>query len=773
MCLPVLLPQEPHDLYGVLRRSLLKSNIYMREIHRVIGMLLAMIILFAAAPVRAQDPLFIQRLNGPIVLDGMSDEPAWNEVSPLPMVQYQPVFNGENTERTEVRIAYDDNYLYLSGRLYDSDPDGMRANSLYRDRYSGDDVFAIVLDTFDDNESGLWFSTTPAGIRVDRSVSNDAEFGGGGFFGGVINSSWNTYWDTEVVTNEDGWFVEMRIPFSSLGFQDIDGRVEMGFIVYRYIARKSERHIYPAIPPNWGMGFAKPSEAQTIVLEGVKSSKPLYITPYVIGGTGRDAELNDAGTAYERIGNTSRDIGLDFKYAITNNLTLDATINTDFAQVEADDQQVNLTRFSLFFPEKRQFFQERAGIFDFATGMTDRVFHSRNIGLSEEGPVRILGGGRLVGRLGGWDVGLIDMQTESSGDQPAENFGVLRVKRRVLNTQSYAGVLITSRLGDDGSYNVAYGLDAVLKLSGREYLTAKWVQTFEDEPLESESFDFAEAGFARIQLQRRGDTGISFNTALTYSGRDYNPGIGFVRRRDYSSYFGDLAYGWIPGQESSFRTVNASVFFSAFYRNSDGSLESIRATHSWDMNMKSGAEVRATARLEVEDLLEAIEFPGDTEVPEGRYTFATLEANYKFPDGSFIRGRNNSVSIGSFYDGWRAQVNVEPTVSLSRYVELGTTYRFSRLRFSDRDQSVDVHLVGLKAQIGFNKKVSLNSFIQYNTSANRIAANIRFRYNIKEGNDLWIVFNQNVNTDRERETPILPVSESRTVLLKYTHTFIR
>ena len=304
-------------------------------------------------------------------------------------------------------------------------------------------------------------------------------------------------------------------------------------------------------------------------------------------------------------------------------------------------------------------------------------------------------------------------------------------------------------------------------------MTTKWVQTFENGPLESESFDFMEAAYARLQLERRGETGISFNTAITYTGRDYNPGIGFVRRRDFTSYFGDFAYGWLPSAESPFRTVNVSVFLSSFFRNRDGSLESLRATHTWDVNMKSSAEITVTAKLEVEDLEEVLEFPGDTEVPAGRYTFATIETRFKFPDGGFIRGRNNTMSFGSFYDGWQARLNLEPSINISRHVELGATYQFSRLRFPDRDQSTDVHLVGLKTQIGFNKKVSLNSFIQFNTAADLAVANVRFRYNFREGNDLWIVYNQNVNTDRFREVPALPATESRTILLKYTYTFAR
>lgn len=726
--------------------------------------------------VSGQDPYRLHRLNGPIVLDGLSNEAAWAQVEPLPLIQYGPIPGGPMTEKSDIRVAYDEQFLYVSGQFFDSEPEEIRSNSLYRDRYSGDDVFGIVLDTFDDNENALWFSTTPAGIRIDRSVANDAEFTGGGFES-VMNSSWNTYWDVEVVTTEKGWFMEMRIPYSSLGFQDIDGRVEMGLIVYRYIVRNAERHIYPAIPPDWGLGFVKPSQAQTVILENVKSSKPIYITPYVTAGVGQVSELNDMETLYELNGDFQRDVGLDIKFPLTTNLTFDATINTDFAQVEADNQQVNLTRFSLFFPEKRQFFQERSGIFNFSTDQFDRVFYSRRIGLGDDGIVRILGGARLVGRIGGWDIGFLNMQTESSPNLPTENFGVLRLRKQVFNEQSYAGTIVTSRVGEGGSYNLVYGLDGIFKVSEKEYLTTKWIQSFEDEPYTSPKFDFAESAFAQVRLERRGNLGIGFISMISYSGQDYNPGIGFVQRRGYTSGVGELGYGWLTSEASTLREVRASVDFRSYFRNMDGSLETLSTSHAWNLNTKSGGSITPRVRLRVEDLDQVLSFPGDVEVPVGRYSFVTGEVRFKFPEagiGPIRTGfEGNSISYGSFYDGWQFNVSFSPVWSLSKHFEFSVPYRYSRLRFTDRNQAVDVHLVGLKTQIGFTTRVSINSFIQYNTSEKLVTGNVRFRYNIREGNDLWLVVNQNMNTDRMREELALPVIESRTVLLKYTHTFIQ
>ena len=732
--------------------------------------------LLAPSLASGQDPYYLHRLNGPIVLDGLSNEAAWAEVEPLPLIQYGPIPNGPMTEKSDIRIGYDDQFLYVSGQFFDSEPEEIRTNSLYRDRYSGDDVFGIVLDTFNDNENALWFSTTPAGIRIDRSVANDAEFTGGGFES-VMNDSWNTYWEVAAIQNGKGWFTEMRIPYSSLGFQVVDGRVEMGLIAYRFIVRNSERHIFPAIPPDWGLGFAKPSQARTVILENVESSKPMYITPYLTGGVGQVSELNDQESSYERVDNYQRNVGLDFKFPMANNLTFDATINTDFAQVEADNQQVNLTRFSLFFPEKRQFFQERSGIFSFSTDLFDRVFYSRRIGLSDDGVVRILGGARLVGRIGGWDIGLLNMQTESSPSSPAENFGVLRLRKQIFNEQSYAGTIVTSRVGDDGSYNLVYGLDGAFKVSEREYLSTKWIQTFEDNPFASSKFDFAESAFAQVRLERRGNLGFGFISMLSYSGQDYNPGIGFVQRRGYTSGVGELRYGWFASESSTLREIRPVVDVRSFFRNMDGSLESLSASHSWKLNTKSGGEITPRVRFRVEDLNEELSFPGNVDVPVGRYSFVTAAVSFSLPEGGIgpIRTdrQGNQISYGSFYDGSQFNVMISPVWSPSKHLEFTVPYRYSRLRFTDRNQSVDVHLVGLKTQIGFTTRVSINSFVQYNTAEKLVNGNVRFRYNIREGNDFWLVFNQNMNTDRMREELALPVIESRTVLLKYTHTFIQ
>lgn len=725
---------------------------------------------FAQSPETDPPPLILSRLTGPIELDGFVNEPAWAKIDSLAVVMYSPIFMGQMTERTDIRVAYDDQYLYLGGRLYDSDPDGIRANSMYRDRYSGDDAVALILDTFNDRQNGLWFSTTPNGVRIDMSVSNDLDALGRNPFDTVINMSWNTFWDAATQITDSGWSLEIRIPFTSLGFQTTDGMVEMGLSVTRRISRKNEIHEFPATPPNWDLSYAKPSKFRRIQLRDINVGRPVYITPYVASGAEQYSSLSDDETQYDLQSDWTGDVGGDVKYNVTNNLTLDLTVNTDFAQVEVDDQQVNLTRFSLFFPEKRRFFQERSGIFEFRTvGRFDRLFNTREIGLYEGNSVPIYGGARLVGRIGGWDIGAINMQTAAAHGNPSENFGVYRIRKQIFNPSSYVGTLITTRLSSKGNWNAVYGLDSRVKIGSSEYIDLKWAQAF-DETADSNAP--GANGFVRGQIERLTQIGLSYRLSAAWGGTEFEPGIGFVSRTGFVQPFVLAGYGWFASDRSKILSVRPEVLFTQFLRSSDGSLETQIMWHSWSLEMKSGDSHTFQLEARKDDLTEPAEFPEDTEIPAGRYTFYNFNWDYMMRFGRLWR-INASTEFGQFYDGSNIQIEVEPTWNLSRYLEFGGTYQFNRVRFPDRDQGFFVHLARVQSQISFSTAASVSAFLQYSTAADVVSANVRFRYNFREGNDFWLVYNEGRNTDRLQGDPILPSIDSRTLFLKYTYTFIR
>ena len=489
--------------------------------------------------------------------------------------------------------------------------------------------FGIILDTFNDKENALVFWTSPAGIRGDVAVSAD---------GGMNNDSWNTYWDAAAVKNNEGWFAEIRIPFSSLGFKRESEIIKIGLITYRFIARKNEMQLYPSISPNWNV--TTPSKAGEVILKNIICQKPVYITPYLIGGAGRINVLNESANTYITEKDFIDNAGLDVKYNLSYNLTLDATINTDFAQVEADNQEVNLTRFSLFFPEKRQFFQERAGIFNFNTsvGNPDRLFHSRKIGIYNGREVPIFGGLRLVGRTGKWDIGFFGLQTKKTEELPSENFGVLRLRKQVFNENSYAGGMLTSRTSKNGNNNIAYGLDGIFRLFGNEYLTLKWSQTFDEDIQRNQKFNFIKASSFQVMWQNRDLEHLGYMLSVSRAGEDFQPGMGFTTRQDYTEYVWNVSYNIFKDEESKFRQLSPFQLYGfVAARNSNGSIESAQLEYDTDFIWKSGASVWFDVEAYYESLTESASFPRDTEIPAGNYTFYKIEGGYNPPVGDLFR----------------------------------------------------------------------------------------------------------------------------------------
>jgi len=717
-----------------------------------------------SARAQSPSPRSLSRLNGPVQVDGRITEPAWQDIEPLPMTMYQPTYQGEMSERTDIRVAYDDTHLYVAGRLLVSDRSDLRANSLYRDRYSGDDTFAIIIDPFNDNENALWFFTTPTGVRVDLAVSNDAEGG----FGGAVNSNWDTFWTSAATQTDRGWFAEMRIPLSSLGFQSDGDQVEMGLIVYRFLAKGNRRHIYPSIPPDWNLGFAKPSQARDVALHNVDVEQPLYVTPYALAGADVTTESGDADRQRRSL---VHEVGGDLRYNLSPNLTLDLTANTDFAQVEADPQRVNLTRFSLFFPEKRRFFQERASTFEFNTGGNDRLFNSRRIGLVDGEPVRIWGGARLVGRVGAWDLGVLNMQTAADEglDVPSENFGVARLRRRAFNETSYVGGILTSRVGMDGTYNVAYGLDGVIRVVGDEYLTVKGAQTVDHALVRSDALDPADATLGLVRWERRRSDGLHYQTTLTRAGADYRPDVGFITRRDFTELGGDVAYGHFPEGTSLFRRITPRLSGTIALRNEDGSAESMRLEHAWEWAFAAGQTLRPSVEVRMEDLRSPLDFPENTTVPAARYTFGSAGLQFGPSDGSLLR-MNAGASVGSFFDGWRVQGTLSPTWNPSMHLELGGTYEVNAVRFPNPRADFVTHVARLRALVAVNKEISVDTFLQYNSVAEAATADLRFRYNAGEGKDLWIVYDEAFALGESRRTTRLS-TQARSLRIKLTYTF--
>lgn len=723
------------------------------------------IILLFSESIQAQSssPFVIPKLNGNVTLDGKVDEPAWEAIEPLPLVTHWPSFGKPvDMDQTQIRIAYDEEYLYVSCRCYENDPNNISATSYKRDIVNMSmDGLSIALDTFNDNENALWFNVTPAGARMDAAVSNDAQ--------NPPNFFWDTIWEAETVITNYGWTVEMRIPFSSLRFESEDGRVEMGLIAYRYSAHNVTLQIFPAIPSEWGFtSFLKPSQSQRIVLNEVENTNPVFITPYLLGGIQRSAQLNADATGYRHNTDLTYEAGLDLKMGLTDNTTLDMTLNTDFAQVEADDQQVNLTRFSLFFPERRQFFLERASIFEFSFGGSDRLFHSRRIGLHQGQPIRILGGARTITRSGGWDIGLLSIQTARDLGLTSENHSVARVRKQLSNPQSYAGGMLTSRIDERGNYNLSYGLDGIFNLWGDDFLNFNIAQTADNNInnliIDSETLRF------QAEWERRRFVGLSYNFNFNYSGELYEPAMGFQLRNNYIKFGDRVSWGWTPGNDSSMQRIQASMNSSIYLRNEDGSLETSEFGPSVELTWKRGNLATAEFLYITEDIFQTFQLADDVEVPAGRYSFQEALLSYHTPRGESLRAIFTAGG-GGFFDGNRITASITSIWDPSRVVNLNLFYQVNRINFNDRNQDLTAHVARLRMELTFSTSLTFSSFVQFNSSNDIGVLNFRFRYNPRDGNNFYLVFNETLNSDRDRLTPHLPSSENRAVMLKYDYTF--
>lgn len=714
----------------------------------------------------AMPAMVVHRLSAPVTLDGLVIEPAWDDVTPLPLYQHGPVVGGPLTEHTELLLAHDENYVYMAARNFMQDPASLSETTFKRDSWSDeDDQIGLILDTFDDSENAVAFVLYATGARIDASVRNDARTMAS------VNVDWNTFWDGSVTRDDQGWYAEMRVPLSSLNFEtDAEGRVRMGVLLYRFIARTGEHQMYPEVPPDWGFwSFVKPSKGARMDFDGLERRRPLYVTPYVLGGLSHRYALDETETVYDRRSETQREIGGDVKYGLSSNVTLDLTLNTDFAQVEADNQQVNLTRYSLFFPEKRQFFLERTGNFSFDFDGSNQLFYSRRIGLRDGDPVPLLGGARINARAGSTDLGALVMRSRSVGDASAETFGVIRLKRQVMNANSYFGHISTVRMDADGMYNLALGLDTRINAFGDDYLTVALGKTLESDGVNLETA----LDNARVWAEWRNTRaiGLAYDLGFAYAGPEYRPGLGFESRSDYSAVTGGGAYRWRPEEGSESRVAEQGVVLmgAAYLRNADGSLESGSLDLSYELALTSNQFFTVGVRGTDDDLVETFELSDDAWVPVGRYRGLEGRFNYTMPTRYPVRS-NVVLTAGRFFDGTRWAVLLSPFWTPSPRFKVTGAYEANHITFGARDQTFTAHVARMQTEFMLDTRVTLSSLLQYNSAADDLSMNARLRINPREGRDLYIVYSESLRTDLGMAALLPPRSRGRTLLIKYSQT---
>ncbi len=675
-----------------------------------------------------------------IELDGVLSENVWLQApSVTDFRQREPLAGRAATEQTVVRIAYDDRTLYVGIIAQDSEPDRIVARILQRDKlltksgfgrsfgFGGDDAVAILFDPFQDHRNGVVFATNPNGAEFEALVTDE---------GSEINIDWRGVWEVASARTPGGWSAEFAIPWRTLRYPSGGGDAPWGLNVARVIRRKNEETLWQSWEREGG-GLARVSRAGhlTGLTDLPSPGLNLETKPFVLGGSAQ--ERDDPGGIETDL---EYDVGLDLKTEVRPGLLLDLTVNTDFAQVEVDDAQVNLTRFSLFFPEKRDFFLENAGIFDFGTAANQfeppryQMFFSRRIGIDEDGEVPLLGGARLTGRVGGQTVGLMNVLTDAAYGKPRENFSVARVKRDV-GSSAYIGAMAVDRRSSE-SWNTSAGLDGQFTLGGA--WTWDWyaARSFTKGP-EGEGYSY------RVAYQYFGD---QWSSILDHYGvsEGMESEAGFVLRDDirFTQLF--LGRTWRP--EGALGLREFDFWGGAEYGSSisTGDLLDWEAGFAVSANWESGDDVLVRFGASETVVDEDFELSDSVSVAEGRYRddsvtwFGSTSSNRPV----YLSGQGR---IGNFFGGTLVSVGTTLTANLSPQFSLSAG--LTRNKVDVPGGSFDADISTLRVSYSFSTKLATNLLVQYNSLDREFSTNVRFNFVHRPGSDLFLVFTENRGDD--------------------------
>ena len=699
------------------------------------------------------------RVSTPPTVDGFLDDAVWWQATPMSdFIQREPQDGESATESTEVRVIFDDEALYIGVWALDSNPAGIIVGEQIRDYdVAESDNVILIFDTYNDEQNGFVFGTTPSGIEYDGQVANEGQ-GAGRFFGGGFNprrrfqsgsgAGFNKNWDGSwmVATSEDqlGWYAEFRIPFSTLRYGSEN--TSWGFNVARRVRRLNEESFWSPVPREFNLyrlNYAGDLEGLTPPFRRLGT-----VTPYVSTSTRRNYELGDA--AFDR----DIEFGGEAKVQITQGLTLDVTGNTDFAQVEVDDQQVNLTRFSLLFPEKRPFFLENSGFFTVGGGGAD-LFFSRKIGISGGGQVPIKGGGRLSGKVGGLNVGLLHIRTEGLESVAPENaYSVARIARELPNRSRVGALFVERNSNVSGDYNRTYAIDGRLGIGEAITLTSFVGRTETPGFVGDDHIVDATAGWS------------SRNWTSTLQAREigeaFNPEVGFLPRNGHRYYQAYLQRFIRPSRV--FREVRPHVSYFTFQSQrigiESGFTESSRLHVDSHWEWPSGTTIHTGANFVREGLTDPFAITGsNVVVAPGSYD-GWEAAFVLMSDRSAPLAVDTRLNMGSFLSGDRRAVTT--TVTLRRGAEFSTSLR---LEYNDVDLvggRFDTRLIGVNVGYFFTPQIYLQSLVQYSDQIDRLSANIRFGWLNTAGTGLFIVYNDIQGID-QLDGPL-----GRSLILKFS-----
>jgi len=722
---------------------------------------LCAIVLFAAWPAATQErptePPAMQAkpLQLAPVIDGdVLGDAAWN--GPVPATgfwQTQPNDGHPATQRTEVFVGFTDTYLYVGVVAFDDDPGGIVVTDSRRDSSLDEtDAFLMVIDGLLDRQNGYVFGTNPAGIEYDGQVTAEGAGTSSGFESG-LNLNWDGSWSVAAKTGDFGWSAEFEIPFRTLRFGSAEAQ-DWGINFQRNIRRNSEIAFWAPLDRN--RNLYRVSEAGT--LQGVMPppQRNLQFTPYVLGSARQGGALN--GT------DTDADAGFDMKYLVTPSLTLDLTVNTDFAQVEADNQQINLDRFNLFFPEKRPFFLENAGQFAVGDSGEVEVFFSRRIGIGEDGDViPVEGGARLSGKLGNsTNIGLLFMGTEGvAGIAPQNRYSVVRVNQE-LASRSSIGAMFVGRDGDgthltpeSDDHNRSYAVDGRWGI-GDNIIIDGWLAKTDTPGRDGKDHAF---GIGADYSSSEWSSGLSYAEVR----EDFNPEVGFLARSEYRKGRLFLLRRIRPEDLWGLLEIRPHASYDGYWK-FDGFQESgkLHMDIHWEFN--TGSEIHTAINLTRAGVIDPFEIIEGVVIQPGTYDHEEIQLVY-FTDQSRPVSFGLNLTAGGRFGGDR--IFLGPNLN----IRIGETFR-SEFWFDYNSFDLPVpngdftaNLAGMRLSYSFTPKMTLAALIQYNDVDEVIGTNIRFSWLRSANSGLYLVYNE----IDERGVGALP--NGREFIVKYSHIF--
>jgi len=694
--------------------------------------------------------------RAPMTIDGALDEEAWRTAQPAgAFVQAEPHEGEPASELTEVRIAYDRDALYIGVVCHDTPPAVLVVNDIRKDFGTGEqDSFELILDTFADRRNGFVFVVNPAGAKSDTQIANE---------GRDVNTNWDAVWNVATTRSENGWTAEIRIPFKTLRFERGADRI-WGVNFSRHIRRKNEVDYWSPVPRVYNLYRA--SMAGTLGgLPDASQGRNLRVKPWIAA----DVTRGLAGDDFDRDAHA----GLDVKYGVTPSLTLDVTVKPDFAQAEADEQQVNLTQFSLFFPEKREFFLENSGMFYFGDIPRESrlgnarfappeeemlLFFSRRIGLTDKGEeIPIAAGGRLTGRVGRTGVGLMTIQTQDVPGRAGDNYTVLRGRRDILRNSDVGAIFLSRQsAGASSDRNQVAGVDAnfrfVRALSLNGFLSRSWTPGVDGGEMAGKGSVVWNDNFLHTQY------------SLLSVGDNFRDDIGFIKRRGIRKHFADFGIRFRPEwwRKLGIRELHPHTRYNIYTDQSN-----TKVTHTNHIAMAWFFERGGYLELQWNPRFERITVPfairPDQSFAVGSYGWNEYVLELETDHSRKVSG-SALITSGGFWSGSQVSTKVGVLFRPSYHLTFDVALQRNDIHLPAPMHDFVTNLVTTRIGYAFNTRTFLDTLVQYNTDLKQLSANIRFDLIHRPLSDLFIVYNEQQLT----ETPI-PINTGRGLIVKYTH----